>query len=563
MKKLIPVIIAIVLIGLIVFFSFGKQIYDKYSYGHDYADLNEYYSIYSQDDIPIVLGNERTGNSARYIDGHVYLSKELTEEYLTNRFYLDSNENLLLYTGPEYTTSAVVGENDFYYNGETGTLGYPVCVIKGDTLYIAMDYTARFVDFSYEVFSSPNHMQLRLEWSDRKVATVKSDTWVRKLAGVKALILRDVYEGETVEILDTIDDWTKIKTNDAYIGYVESKFLVDERLEIDSHVSSVSEEVFSSLTRDYRINLTWHNIEYPQDGADLKAALKNTQALNVVSPTALWLTDNDGNFKSVTNSNYVKTAHDMGLEVWVLLSNFHSGTDVDLTEVLSYTSKRTYLIDNLVAEILNCGADGINIDFESVPYSCGDHYVQFIRELAIACHANNILVSVDHYVPTEYTAHYNRREQGKFVDYIIIMGYDEHYAGSDAGSVSSIPWMKDGIEKTVNLVPKEKVINAVPFYTRVWKTKDGEVTSEAVTMEVARDFLSRNAITAVWDEETNQNYGTKTIGDTLYQVWMEDADSMTVRLNVMKTYELAGIASWKVGQETSDIWDIIAQYMLY
>lgn len=563
MKKLIPVIIAIVLIGLIVFFNFGKIIYEKYSYGQDYADLNEYYSIYNKDDIPIVLGNERTGNSARYIDGKVYLSRELTEEYLTSRFYLDTNENLLLYTNATTTISAEVGGNTYIENGNEQSLGFPVCQIKNDTLYIAMDYIQKFVDFTYEVFDNPNHLQLMTEWSDRTVADIKSDTWVRKLAGVKALILRDVKEGETVEILEVIDDWTKVKTADAYIGYVENKRLDNERKEVNTHVSKVAPEEYSSLTRDYKINLTWHNIEYPQDGADLKAAIKNTKALNVISPTCYWLTDNDGNFKSVANANYVATAHDMGLEVWNLVSNFHSGTDVDLNELLSYTSKRQYLIENLVLETVSVGADGINVDFESVPASCADHYVQFVRELAIACHDNNLVISVDHYVPTEYTAHYNRREQGLFVDYIIIMGYDEHYAGSDVGSVSSIDWMTTGIEKTVNLVPKEKVINAVPFYTRVWKTKGGDVTSEAVTMEVANGFLSRNNITTTYDEATNQNYGEKTMDGTLYQVWMEDADSITTRLNVMNNYGIAGVASWKLGQETPDIWDVIAQYMLY
>ena len=169
--------------------------------------------------------------------------------------------------------------------------------------------------------------------------------------------------------------------------------------------------------------------------------------------------------------DYTAAAHDMGLEVWALISDFHTGVEIDDYEILSYTSKRRNLVNELVASVLSYGADGINVDFEYVTSQCADHYVQFIRELAIACHENGLVISVDNYVPTEYTAHYNRHSQGEFVDYIIIMGYDEHYKGSpEAGSVSSIPWMQKGIETTVNLVPKERVINAVPFYTRVWKT---------------------------------------------------------------------------------------------
>ena len=150
----------------------------------------------------------------------------------------------------------------------------------------------------------------------------------------------------------------------------------------------------------------------------------------------------------------------------------------------------------------------------------------------------------------------------EFADYIIIMGYDEHYKGSpEAGSVSSVPWMQKGIEDTLKYVPKERVINAVPFYTRVWMTEGEELKSEAVTMETSQDFLTRNGLTATWNEATYQNYAEATLGNVFYQVWMEDKDSMQVRLNVMKQTEIAGVASWKLGQETPDIWDLMELYM--
>ena len=183
--------------------------------------------------------------------------------------------------------------------------------------------------------------------------------------------------------------------------------------------------------------------------------------------------------------------------------------------------------------------------------------------MALACHANNLVLSVDNYVPTAYTSFYNREEQGKFADYVIIMGYDEHYAGSDAGSVSSMPWMVKGIQDTVDVVPAEKVINAIPFYTRVWKTVGDETTSEAVTMQVAADFLARNGLEAKWDDATNQNYAEATIGGTFYQVWMEDLDSLKVRLNVIKESGIAGVAEWKLGQEIPEVWDLIEAYMNY
>jgi len=385
---------------------------------------------------------------------------------------------------------------------------------------------------------------------------------VRWRGGVKSEILTDVKEGDKVTVIEEMDEWTKVKTKDCYIGYVENSKLKDMAQEIRTANTSVREEEFTYLTEDRKINLTWHNIEYAQDGSDLLSALNYVQEVNVVSPTWYWLTDNDGAFSEVGNYSYVEMAHKMDIEVWALISNFHSGADVDTYEVLAYTEKRRQLTDNLIASALDYGIDGINLDFENMDSKTTPHFVQFVRELALACHENGLVLSVDEPVPTEYTAHYNRSEQAKFADYIIIMGYDEHYQGSDAGSVSSVNWMSQGIADTITAVGDSKrVINAIPFYTRVWKITGGTVDSEAVTMQVANEFIAKHDIDLTWDDDTDQNYGEITIGDTLYRVWMEDEDSVRVRLNVMKTYNLGGLASWKVGQETPNIWNAIAEYM--
>lgn len=571
MKKVIPVIIAIALILLVSWFSFGQVIIDHFAEGHDVADesqINEHFEIFGSDDVRIFLNDERTEYSGRIIDGGYYFSQDIVEEFFTERFYVDTNEELLLYSTPQTTLESTLGSTAMtdVQTGEVKNYNYPISVYKDDTLYIAVEYLKNIVSFSYETFADPNRMQLYLEDTQSTVATIKSDTPVRRLAGKKALILTELKADDQVTVLGVLDedpDWTKVKTKDCFIGYVKSNKLKDETVSKITVDKCPYSETFTYLNRDYKINLTWHNMEYPIDGSDLKAALAPTKAVNVVSPTWYWVTDNDGNIASVANANYAKTAHDMGLEVWALISDFHSGVEgLDMNEVLSYTSKRRSFVDRLVTTLVNDGADGVNVDFEKITRECAPHYVQFIRELTLACHANGILVSVDNFVPTEYTAHYNRHSQAEFADYIIIMGYDEHYAGSpEAGSVASVPWMQEGIENTLKYVPKERVINAVPFYTRVWMTEGGDVKSEAVTMATSQDFLTRNGLTATWNEASFQNYAEVSMGGILYQVWMEDADSMEVRLSVMDALGIAGVASWKLGQETGDIWDLIETYM--
>lgn len=207
------------------------------------------------------------------------------------------------------------------------------------------------------------------------------------------------------------------------------------------------------------------------------------------------------------------------------------------------------------------GIDGINIDFEQVPESAGNDYVQFLRELSISCRKNQIVLSVDNYVPTGYTAHYDRKEQGTVVDYVVIMGYDEHYAGSaEAGSVASIGYVQQGIENTVSAVPQEKVINAVPFYTRLWKWGES-LTSEALSMSAAANYRHNMAWQLRGMKRPVRIYATFEADGVTYQIWLENAKSLEAKLRVMSAYQLGGIAEWKLGLETPDVWTLIENYV--
>ena len=296
----------------------------------------------------------------------------------------------------------------------------------------------------------------------------------------------------------------------------------------------------------------------------MEGLLANTKAINTISPTWFALSDNEGNFTSLADKSYVDFMHQRGIEVWALIDNFTGriGEEaVNTKEVLSSTTKRTNLIQNLMGQVLANGIDGINVDFEQVPREAGADYIQFLRELSVACRLNQIVLSVDNYVPTEYTAYYNRKEQGIIADYIIIMGYDEHYSGSEIGSIASINYVEGGIKDTLNEVPKEKVINAIPFYTGIWATESGTTTLDKVSMSYAEKFMTEKGGTADWDEVTCQNFTTFQSENTTYQIWLEDEASIQTKLNVMKNYDIAGVAGWRLGLEKPEIWDLVANYL--
>lgn len=561
-KKILPIIIAIVLIIVIAGVSFGKVFLEKYSYTKERADLSDYFNMSGESDVAIVLQDELIEERARLFDGVYYLDLSTVHKYFNDRFYEDKGEGLLLYTVPDDIIRTVIGTDEVTDGSGTETLSYIPARYEGETLYVAVDYVKQYTNFSYEGFEEPDRLQIYTEWNERQVAEIRKDTAVRIRGGVKSEILKDVAAGDKVIVLEQMETWSKVKTSDAIIGYVENKRLTDISPELPIPVTDYEEPEYTSITRDYKINLGWHVVAGMAGNDTLNEVTANTRGLNVISPTWFKISDNEGNFTSFASQDYVNKAHDMGLEVWALVENIEYKDSIDMYTILSSTTTRAKLIDGLVEQALAYGIDGINVDFEQISMDCGEHYIEFIRELSIPCRQYGIVLSVDNYVPTGYTDHYDREEQGVVADYVIIMGYDEHYAGgSEAGSVASINFVEDGIEKTVNQVPSNKVINAIPFYTRIWETKEGQLSSQAVGMDVAEEFVAYHNIQVEWNEETCQNYGEYTDGTSLFQVWLEDESSIEVKLNIMDKYQIGGVASWRLGYEKPEIWDVIEEYL--
>lgn len=561
-KKILPVVIAIVLIIVIAGASFGKTLWEKYSYSKERADLADYFKMAGETDVAIVLQDEIIEERARLLDGTYYLDLDTVHKYFNTRFYEDRGEGLLLYTIPDDIISAVTGSREVTDKDGSRTMDYIPARYEGDTLYVAIDYVKKYTNFEYESFTEPNRLQICTQWNERQVTDIKKDTAVRALGGVKSAILEDVAAGDKVVVLEQMETWSKVKTADSVIGYVENKRLGDTRIEALVPVTDYEEPVYTSQTREGKINLGWHVVAGIAGNDTLGEVTAGTKGLTVISPTWFKLSDNDGGFTSFASQNYVDKVHDMGMEVWGLVENIEYKDSLDMYAILSSTTTRAKLIDGLVNEALTYGLDGINIDFEQISSDCGEHFTEFIRELSIPCRLNELVLSIDNYVPMGGTDHYNRTEQGIVADYVIIMGYDEHYAGSkEAGSVASINFVEEGIKQTVAQVPAEKVINAVPFYTRIWETKDGAIGSQAVGMDMAEEYVRAHNIILEWDEETCQNYGEYTADGSLFQVWLEDERSIEVKLNIMEKYQIAGVASWRLGFEKPEIWDQFEAYL--
>lgn len=563
MKKIIPVLIAIVLIFLIVGISFGSKIMERYSYSKEEADLNEYFGV-TGDEAAIMMQDEIIEDKARVgADGTFYITYDtVSDHFIYTRLYVNETENSIRYVLPDRILSYNIGESS-YMDGENENLcDYQIAFYEGDTLYIAIDFIRLFTVFDYETFREPNHIQIYTSHSERQVAEITKDTQVRYQGGVKSEILKEVVKGDQVIVLDQMETWSKVKTTDGLIGYVENKKLGEMKSMTPSFVNNSSmygDLEFTNISKDYKINMGWHQIFGSAGNGTLTEVTARTKGLNTISPTWFHLSGNEGGIVSYASQNYVDTAHAMGLEVWALADDFTE--EVDRYAIFSSSAVRAVLIQNLMTEVLTYGIDGLNIDFEKIDEATGKHFVEFIRELSIECRKNGIVLSVDNYPISGGKIWYNRREQSVYADYVIVMGYDEHWSTSTtAGSVASIDYVDRGIADTLEYVPAEKLINGIPFYTRIWSTTGTGVSGEAYGMQAAADFVKNNNIQTQWLDKECQHYGEIQKNDTLYQVWLEDYDSVKVKLDVMKTYDLAGVAGWKLGLESADIWDLIAEY---
>ncbi len=563
-KKIIPVIVAILLILVIAGGALGKVLLDKYSYSKEEADWNEFYQVSESDRSAIILQDEMVEEQALIRDGVCYFDLATVHKYMNEVFYADMTENLLLYANPTEVIRTTFGETSYITAEGAQDTGYVISFAEGDTVYVAADYVKLFTNYSYECYD--RHVQVYTEWGTRQVAQLKKDTAVRLRGGVKSPILTQAAKGDTLEILEQMETWSKVKTADSVIGYVENKRLGDVTEETETPVTDYQAPEYTSLTSDSKICLGWHSIGGVGGNDTLYSMVSGTKGMNVIAPTWFSLTDESGSIRSFGTTNYVTTAHNMGLQVWGVVDNFNyaneTGTSISTLNMLSSTTSRQNFVQNVTDAAVSLGLDGINVDFEQLSSDCGPHYVEFIRELSIQCRNRGLVLSIANYVPFNFNDYYRLDIQGQVADYVIIMGYDEHWHGSkDPGSVASISYVSGGLDRTLQEVPANKVVNALPFYTILWKTEGTDVTDEYITMNNEADFMSRAGVTAEWDEETCQNYAEWTSGNATYQIWLEDAESIAVKLNMMTTKNIGGVAVWRLGYGTQAAWELINAYL--
>lgn len=559
-KKMISVVTVTGLIFLVLAVGVITMLVKRYVPSRETMDGNTYFGVTEGDQAALIVNRVLSEEKLKTADGRYYVEDAVVGKYINGRFYWDDKQKVMLYTLPTEVFQIVPDTKEYQTSAGVQQTDYVILKSIGDSYYLDLEFIKQYSDMEYTVYENPNRVVIQTEWPEFQQVTVKKDSEIRQKGGIKSIIVDKVEKEETLYLQEEMENWSKVSTKDGYTGYIKKEDISEPETVTVEYASTMPE--FTSVRRDHKINLGWHQVTSAEGNASLTSVLANTQGLNTISPTWFSVVDNSGTISSLASADYVNQAHSMGLEVWGLIDNF--STTADTLTFLSDTQARNNIINQLMAQADAVGLDGINLDFESITEEQGAHYVQFIRELSVACRNKGLVLSVDNPVPMPYTKHYDRKEQGIMADYVIIMGYDEHHSGdTEAGSVASLEFVKKGIEETLKEVPAEKVINAIPFYTRVWIEPfgGGNLTSEVLGMDGTSRYIADKGMDVYWDEQAGQNIATYEGEDALYTIWVEDEQSIAEKMKLIQENGLAGVAEWKLGFERASVWPVIAQYL--
>lgn len=512
-------------------------------------------------------------------DVEAYINIDTIKEKIDKRFYWDKKENKVLFTNATTTYTALAGETTIH--GDTDEeVGYEIFLVENKKCYVNLQLVQKFIDLKSTITKAkdkaPTIISLDYESDEKTVFKTDKDIEMRTKGDYQNLIVKEIPEDTEVTLIEKGKNWNKVKTSDGYIGYLPVKKLVNEEKKKIEYKND--DDQYTHVLMDKKVSLAWNQIYSQAANDNISGLLSKTKGINVLSPTWFSLTDKNGNLSTLADLNYVEYAHKKNMQVWALVNDF---TDKKLTKtVLTKTELRQKLVRNIMFYVDGYDLDGINIDFEYISKDIVDDYLQFLRELSVECRKTDTVLSIDNYAPSEWSTYFDREQQLKLADYIVIMNYDEHTAGSEsAGSVSSMNYAEKSIKDTIEQAKDaSRIINGMPFYTRVWKETPQEegdgtgvlvedaangnyyLSSEAVSMETAEKVYKDAGVKPAFDSTTGQNFVTYAKGKSIYSIWLEDETSIKSRLELIDKYDLAGAAYWALGQEKAGVWNTISEY---
>ena len=497
------------------------------------------------------------GEPVLLVDDILYFSFETIKTYFDDEIYYDDLEETLILTNKERVKRFKLDTNEASINSKEYLINHPVRLIH-DKVYLPVDVFED--DYEIEINYFPDTNAVVVDYTDIYYLSgeiVLEGSSIRSDLDIKAPILINELEvGRRIYIYGEYENWYKVRTMDGIPGFIEKKYVKVNHTK-DIYKTKLLDREEPIVDIEGKINLTWDYTYRKLSNVD---NIQVIEGVNIISPTWFSITDSDGTIYDKGNREYVSQYKNLAYEIWPLIDN---SFNPDLTHDLLKSSKsREALIDDILDIYLDYGFQGINIDFENIYLADKDLLTQFLRELYPIFKEHDLIVSMavtGISMSENWSMSYDRERLTEATDYLMLMAYDQHWATSPiAGSVAQYTWVESSLQDVLELIPNERLILAVPYYTRLWVEEAGNMTSQALSMEGANNFIKANNIDLEWDDISKQYYAELEKDDKIYRIWLEDNNSLKYKASLINKYDLAGIASWRKGFETEDVWETIA-----
>lgn len=550
LKKILMVLVSLIIIGTIaVGILVGMP-------NKEEVDPITYFSEFTPGQLNLVFEDRRIDSIEPVIEieGVSYLSQEFAKQYIDDAIFYDTSEGVLTITTVNEVIRMARGSNEVSVNGKISQM-QEALLEKGGIAYISENYLEARYNFDITKGVDGRLYKASDLGVAKQTAVVNArNSELRTHPDHKMPIIDKVKKDHEIIVYSVENGYARVRDENGIIGFIK-----EDDIKIVGETEVVADKKYEPLPSknplNEKVKLVWDQLTVRTAGNWNSTKYTQIKGANVISPTWFEFEDAEGNLIDKGSKEYVDRAHSKGLQVWGLMS--HNFTEPQLTKIiLTSTSRRQHVINQLLgyAEVYNL--DGINIDIENIQPEFSQEWVQFMRELYPQAKAKGLTVSVDVYMPSAWSGHYERSKIAEVVDYFIVMAYDEHWSGSEqAGPVASLPWVSQGLQATLEDVPNEKLVLGMPTFSRMWAETSAGLETRAYGMEEVRRRMNELGIETVPDEYTGQLYGEKVVDNKRYKVWLEDAPTIAKRVEMIDQYDLEGYAIWRLGLETPDVWD--------
>ena len=275
----------------------------------------------------------------------------------------------------------------------------------------------------------------------------------------------------------------------------------------------------------------------------------------------------NGELSGELSRGLVQDAHRLGAKVLPVFSNLTAqgqfSTSV-ITRLINDPQFAAVVWRNLLNYVLQYQCDGVNLDLERANPSDRSLFSQLVQDWGERFHKQNLFVSMD--VPAKFadepakawTGAFDYAQIARGLDAAVIMTYEEHWPGSQPGSVASLTWVNRVLDFALANMPASKIYMGLPLYGYDWTEGNG---AQVVSYRRALELASRFGVPLRWDDQQSSTYFIYESRGRKHTVYFEDPGSIRLKLDLAQRKGIKGVAVWEMNLSYPEFWEVLKDYV--